>query len=110
VIYGACSYGFSARLGECGGLLYYCLKDYPNLEKRSIMTDCDKSTHPIFNGGAHFDKQIFFIFRDGWIEYRDAFYLILYYVIMLCNWLKMSEYEAYWITNFPLINGWASTV
>ena len=27
--------------------------------------------------------------------------------IMLCNGLKMSEYEAYCLTDFPLIIGWA---
>ena len=26
---------------------------------------------------------------------------------MLCNALKISEYEAYWLTNFLLINIWA---
>ena len=27
--------------------------------------------------------------------------------IMLCNGLKVSEYEAYWLMGFPLIYSWA---
>ena len=29
---------------------------------------------------------------------------MLFFVYMQCNWLKMSEYEAYWLTDYPLIN------
>jgi len=28
---------------------------------------------------------------------------MLFFVISLRNGLKMSEYEAYWLTNFPLL-------
>jgi len=32
---------------------------------------------------------------------------MLFRVIILCNGLKMSEYDVYWLINFPLINSLA---
>ena len=32
---------------------------------------------------------------------------MLFSVYNTCNWLKISEYEAYWLTDFQLINVWA---
>ena len=33
---------------------------------------------------------------------------LLFVYIALCNGLKISEYETYWLMNFPLINNWAT--
>ena len=39
----------------------------------------DKVTHPHFKliSGVHFDDQTFRIFRNGWIDCRDALHAIL---------------------------------
>ena len=66
-----------------------------------------KATY-INNWGAHFDvNRIFRIFCNGWIDCREAFYVCCSLFITLRNRLEMSQYEAYWETDFPLIIYWA---
>jgi len=59
----------------------------------------------INNWGAHFDDRAFRIFRNGWIDSREAFHVVLF--ITLYNELKMSEHGVYWLTDYPLIIYWA---
>ena len=74
--------------------------------KQSIVIHLKWHTHfYINNWDAHFDNQTFRIFHNGRIECRDAFMLLS----ALCNGLKMSEYEAYWLTDFSLMISWACT-
>ena len=44
------------------------------------------------NWGMHFNDRTFCIFRNGWIDCGDSFY-VLFSVMILCNGLKMNEYE-----------------
>ena len=53
-----------------------------------------------------FDDRAFHIFCNGWIDFRDTFCVVLC-SITLYNGLKVSEYEVYWLTDFPLIIYWA---
>ena len=57
--------------------------------------------------GTCFNNQILSDFCNGWIDYRDAFHAVLCLYVSLCNGLKISEYEVYWLTDFLLINSWA---
>ena len=36
-----------------------------------------KTTHPLDNWGVNFDDHVFRVFRNGWIDYRDAFRIFL---------------------------------
>ena len=51
--------------------------------------------------GHTFHKYILRIFHNGWMDCRDAFHAILLY-----NGQNIAEYEAYWLTGFPIINLW----
>ena len=44
-----------------------------------------------------------FFFCNGWIDFLEAFYAVLHFMT-LRNRLKISEYEVYLLTDFPLIN------
>ena len=59
----------------------------------------------IDNRGTHLDNQTFRIFHIGWIDCREAFHTFSPF-ITLCNGSKISEYEAYWLADFLLINIW----
>jgi len=64
--------------------------------------------HTLFfidNWGACFDDQTLHIFHNDRIDCRDV--LCCSPFIVLCNGLKMGEYKAYWLTDYPLINSWA---
>ena len=50
-----------------------------------------------------FHEYILRIFRNGWMDCRDAFHL----PILLCNGQNIAEYEAYWLMGFPIINLWS---
>ena len=51
-------------------------------------------------------SNIFFIFQNGWVDFREAFYVALCF-ITLHSMLKVSKYKVYWLMDFPLINSWA---
>ena len=72
--------------------------------KRSVVIHHDQATRPLLNRYTRccFNDQTFRIIHNDWIDCRDTFMLI-----SIHNGLKMSEYEMYRLTGFPLINSWA---
>ena len=51
--------------------------------------------------GHAFHKHILRIFRNGWMDSRDAFHACLR-IFSLCNGQNIAEYEAYWIMGAPI--------
>ena len=45
-----------------------------------------------------------YIFRNGWMDCRDAFYSVL----CLCNKRNKAEYEVNWLISVPIINYWGT--
>ena len=56
--------------------------------------------------GARVHEYIVRIFRNGWMDCRDAFHAALCLRTLLCNGQNIAEYEAYWLMGFPIINLW----
>ena len=49
--------------------------------------------------GRMFHEYILCIFRNGWMDCRNAFHAALQ---------NIAEYEAYWLMGFPIINLWGA--
>ena len=68
------------------------------------MINHNQGTHPHF--GLIIRVHVSMIKHSVFLQWLDCLYKCFSYCspfIMLCNGLKMSEYEAYWITDFLLI-------
>ena len=55
--------------------------------------------------GRTFHKCILCVFRNCWMDCRDAFYAVL---SLLCNGQNISGYEVYWLMGVPIINPWGA--
>jgi len=57
--------------------------------------------------GHTFHEYILHIFRNGWMDCRDAFHAVIC-VILLYNGQNIAEYKAYWLMGFSIINLWGA--
>ena len=53
-------------------------------------------------GGAFHKYILHTVFRNGWMDCRDAFHAVL--CLYSCNVQNVPEYKAYWLMGFPIIN------
>ena len=58
------------------------------------------SDTPTFKFDARFNNRTFFIFHNGWIDYR--YFSCCFPFIMLCNGLKMSKDEVHRLMGFSM--------
>jgi len=53
--------------------------------------------------GRTFHEYILHIFRNGWMDYRNAFHAVLCF-ILLCNRQNIAEYKVYWPMGVRIVN------
>ena len=75
--------------------------------KWSIVIHCDQAAHPLLwlISGAHtlMIKHFVFSVMTGLIAKMLFMLLSIYNTV---RWVEISECQAYWLTDFPLINKW----
>ena len=81
-------------------LAYYVMKRVHHCRNWDAMAFTYRDTM-----GRTFHKYILHIFRNGWMDCRDAFHAVLCLYCCVAD-KNIAEYEAYWLMGFPVINLW----
>ena len=82
-------------------LAYFVMKRVRHCWNRGIMA------FTYWDMGRAFHEYILRIFRNGWMDCRDAFHAV--FCLYCCVGQNIAKYEAYWLIGVTVINPWART-
>jgi len=81
-------------------LAYYVMKQVQHCWNWGVMAFTYRDMGHVFH------EYILCIFCNGWMDCRDAFHAVL--CLYCCIRQNITEYEAYWLMGFPIINLWCA--